>query len=81
LRCEAEQPLDLSARIWSALLQYLRKDDTLVVWKLDRLGRSHRHLLDTLPARARRENLSLCRQIYIIFIIERELWTSGCDTS
>lgn len=27
-------------------LQYLREGDTLVVWRLDRLGRSLRHLLD-----------------------------------
>jgi DNA invertase Pin-like site-specific DNA recombinase len=29
-------------------LDHLRAGDTLVVWKLDRLGRSLRHLIDTL---------------------------------
>jgi DNA invertase Pin-like site-specific DNA recombinase len=29
-------------------LEYLREGDTLVVWKLDRLGRSLRHLIDTV---------------------------------
>jgi DNA invertase Pin-like site-specific DNA recombinase len=29
-------------------LPHLRKGDTLVVWKLDRLGRSIRHLIDTV---------------------------------
>ncbi len=29
-------------------LSYLRKGDTLVVWKLDRLGRSLRHLIDVI---------------------------------
>src|SRR5699024_2144987 len=30
------------------LLDQLRPDDTLVVWRLDRLGRSIRHLIDQL---------------------------------
>jgi DNA invertase Pin-like site-specific DNA recombinase len=29
-------------------LSHLRSDDTLVVWRLDRLGRSLRHLIDTI---------------------------------
>jgi DNA invertase Pin-like site-specific DNA recombinase len=29
-------------------LQYVRNGDTLVVWKLDRLGRSLRHLIDVI---------------------------------
>ena len=30
------------------VLDYIRKGDTLVVWRLDRLGRSLRHLIDTI---------------------------------
>jgi DNA invertase Pin-like site-specific DNA recombinase len=29
-------------------LEYVRRGDTLVVWKLDRLGRSLRHLIETI---------------------------------
>ena len=32
----------------AACLQALREDDTLVVWKLDRLGRSLRHLVNVV---------------------------------
>lgn len=35
-------------------LDYLRAGDTLVVWRLDRLGRSVRHLIDTVNALADR---------------------------
>jgi len=31
-----------------AVLEYVRKDDTLVVWRLDRLGRSLKHLIETV---------------------------------
>ena len=31
-------------------LSHLREGDTLVVWRLDRLGRSLRHLIDTITA-------------------------------
>jgi DNA invertase Pin-like site-specific DNA recombinase len=34
----------------TAVLDQLRPGDTLVVWKLDRLGRSLRHLVDTVTA-------------------------------
>ncbi len=37
-----------------ALLDYLRPGDVLVVWRLDRLGRSVRHLTDTVTALADR---------------------------
>lgn len=30
------------------VLNYIRKGDTLVVWRLDRLGRSLRHFIDTI---------------------------------
>src|SRR5258708_14665283 len=30
-------------------LSYVRKGDTLVVWRLDRLGRSLRHLIHVIP--------------------------------
>ena len=36
------------------LLDQLRPGDTLVVWKLDRLGRSLRHLVDTITELAQR---------------------------
>jgi DNA invertase Pin-like site-specific DNA recombinase len=36
------------------VLDQLRPSDTLVVWKLDRLGRSLRHLVDTITALADR---------------------------
>jgi predicted site-specific integrase-resolvase len=35
------------------LLDQLRPGDTLIVWKLDRLGRSLRHLVDTVTGPAR----------------------------
>ena len=38
-----------------AALDYMRPDDTLVVWKLDRLARSLRQLLDTVEALHRRQ--------------------------
>jgi DNA invertase Pin-like site-specific DNA recombinase len=37
------------------ILDQLRPGDTLVVWKLDRLGRSLRHLVDTITGLAERE--------------------------
>ena len=36
----------------SEALNYLRSEDTLVVWKLDRLGRSLKHLIETVNALA-----------------------------
>ncbi len=36
------------------LLDHLREGDTLVVWRLDRPGRSLRHLIDTVTALADR---------------------------
>src|SRR5215207_4970261 len=36
------------------VLTYLRNGDTLVVWRLDRLGRSLQHLIETVAALAER---------------------------
>lgn len=36
------------------VLSYIRKGDTLVVWRLDRLGRSLEHLIDVVSALAER---------------------------
>lgn len=33
---------------WAACLKALREGDTLAVWKLDRLGRDLRHLINTV---------------------------------
>ncbi len=33
----------------SAALDYVREGDTLTVWRLDRLGRSLKHLVETRP--------------------------------
>jgi DNA invertase Pin-like site-specific DNA recombinase len=41
-------------RVLEQLLDQLRPGDTLVVWKLDRLGRSLRHLVDTITSLADR---------------------------
>jgi len=39
----------------SEALEFLRQGDTLVVWKLDRLGRSLKHLIDTINELHRRK--------------------------
>lgn len=38
----------------AAVLDYAREGDTVVVWRLDRLGRSVRHLVDTVAGLGRR---------------------------
>ena len=38
----------------AALLEYIREGDTVVVWKLDRLGRNTLHILETVKALAER---------------------------
>ncbi len=45
---KAERP------VLDEVLSYLRKGDTLVVWRLDRLGRSLQHLIETVAALAER---------------------------
>jgi DNA invertase Pin-like site-specific DNA recombinase len=49
----ASGALDERQELTKAIDQ-LRPDDTLVVWKLDRLGRSLRHLIDTVAELQRR---------------------------
>ena len=45
---KAERP------VLEEVLSYVRKGDTLVVWRLDRLGRSLQHLIDVVAALAER---------------------------
>src|SRR5918996_880441 len=45
---KAERP------VLDEVLGYLRKGDTLVVWRLDRLGRSLKHLIEVVAALAER---------------------------
>ena len=40
--------------VLDGVLSYLRKGDTLVVWRLDRLGRSLKHLIEVVAALAER---------------------------
>jgi DNA invertase Pin-like site-specific DNA recombinase len=46
--------LSLTKHALREALSHLRAGDTLVVWRLDRLGRSLRHLIDTITALAER---------------------------
>jgi DNA invertase Pin-like site-specific DNA recombinase len=39
----------------AALLEYVREGDTVVVWKLDRLGRNTLHILETVKALTNRD--------------------------
>ena len=34
--------------VLGALMEYIREGDTVVVWKLDRLGRNTPHILETV---------------------------------
>ena len=43
-------------------LSYVREGDTLVVWKLDRLGRSIQHLIETIKALSERKIGFKCLQ-------------------
>jgi DNA invertase Pin-like site-specific DNA recombinase len=52
-RSERHQVRKVTSLLAEALreaLSHLRAGDTLVVWRLDRLGRSLRHLIDTITA-------------------------------
>ena len=50
-------PLVAMTRVpgWEACLKALRPEDTLVVWKLDRLGRNLRHLVTLVETLHQRE--------------------------
>ncbi len=50
---KASASLDLRPEL-ARCLDHLRPGDTLVVWRLDRLGRSVRHLTDTVTVLADR---------------------------
>ena len=39
---------------WEKLLAYVRSDDTIVIWRLDRLGRSTKHLIGLVEDLSRR---------------------------
>jgi DNA invertase Pin-like site-specific DNA recombinase len=45
----------------AALMDYVREGDTVVVWKLDRLGRNTLHILETVKALTDAGVLLLCR--------------------
>jgi DNA invertase Pin-like site-specific DNA recombinase len=40
----------MTAPAWPHLMEYVREGDTVVVWKLDRLGRNTLHILETVKA-------------------------------
>jgi DNA invertase Pin-like site-specific DNA recombinase len=38
----------MTGPVWKPCLKSMREDDTLIVWKLDRLGRNLHHLVNTI---------------------------------
>ena len=40
----------MTVQVLAALIDYVREGDTVVVWKLDRLGRNTLHILETVKA-------------------------------
>ena len=65
------------------VLSYLRTGDTLVVWRLDRLGRSLQHLIDVVAALAARGGallLVVLHQDSSVIVLVRTvcgLWTAA----
>ena len=54
-----------------AALDYVRAGDTLMVWKLDRLARSMRQLIETVDTLQ-------SRQVELRSLTEQTLWHAGC---
>jgi DNA invertase Pin-like site-specific DNA recombinase len=40
----------MTVQVWPTWMAYVREGDTVVVWKLDRLGRNTLHILETVKA-------------------------------
>ena len=64
----------------AALMEYVREGDTVVVWKLDRLGRNTLHILETVKALTGRgvKLVSVTDGIDSLTAAVRMMSTTGC---
>jgi Resolvase, N terminal domain len=65
----------------AALMDYVREGDTVVVWKLDRLGRNTLHILHTVTPSPRRPGHSSPRRPNVVVVPNhQEAWPyrTGC---